>query len=253
MFNFYNNRYERVYIPTILTFNKQDVPNYSFVKTIDAGSSLGHILFNEKHNQYFMCLRQNDNISVEEKTMEPLGFKRSNISDLETLAEKFNKSKERERRYVFRGERRKWKQVVEPMRENPHLNWNERVKGKFIINTITGQEISLEGTRSQISKQTGLNNELVSCLVREGIEAKHWAYKGKRLDGATWEEYLEDPQKYNPKNNNYFNIVFKRGSEAFYFESLRTTSARMNVSHELLRQAIISNLPSINGYDIIKL
>ena len=253
MFNFYNNRYERIYIPTILTFNKEKVPNYSFIKTIEAGSSFGHILFNEKYNEYFMCLRKNDNISVEEKTMEPLGFKRHNLSDLETLAEKFNKLKEKERRYIFRGERRKWKQVVEPMRENMHLHWNERMKGKFIINTITGQEISLEATRNEISKQTGLNNELISCLVREGIEAKHWAYKGKRLDGATWEQYLENPEKYNPKNNDYFNIIFKKSNEAFRFESLRITSARINVSHELLRQAIINNLPSINGYEIIKL
>lgn len=253
MFDFINNRYERVYIPNILTFHKEKVPNYKFIKTINAGSSLGHILFYEKDNNYILCLRQNDDISIEEKTMEPFGFKRKELSELEVLAEKFNRAKEKERRYIFRGERRKWKQVVEPMRENLHLHWNERMKGKFIINTITGQEISLAATRNQISKQTGLNNELVSCLVRDGIEAKHWAYKGKRLDGASWEEYLENPEKYNPKNNDYFGIILKRGNEAFRFQSLRITSARINVSHELLRLAIINNQPTINGYEIIKL
>lgn len=240
-------RYEKVYIPVVLRINKYRVEHYTYLDTIKAGNSTAHILFGG--GIYYMCISRDDNVSVEEKTMEPIGFRNEKLEQLKLLADKFNGARRSDYGDIIDTHRRKWKKVVHPMRCDGNLTWWQRMQNQYIINTINGQEIPLAQRRKDLSAKINISESLISAMFRQGVEIKHWCYKGKRLDGLSWEEYFS-----GKRNDEFFhtNLLFKKGDEEIYYETLRETGKNIGVSHQTLRMALINNLDTINGYSIIR-
>lgn len=178
---------ERVYIPVILKFPKDGLEHYKYIKTIDAGSSMGHIL--QAGDCYYMCLSADDTIRVEERIMEPFGFRRNTIQELVELADIFNEAYRKEIEKQPRANQKMHPKTTVPPNLNMSVGWMTRVEGCKLINIKTLQTVSLEQTKAEITRQTGLSVHLLNVILREGIMAKDWCFYGQRLDGFSWEEY----------------------------------------------------------------
>ena len=77
--------YDKIYLPVFLRFNKEKLLHYRYIKTINAGSTNAHIL--QGGNEYFMCLSKDEYISAEERTMEPMGFRKNSIEVITKYSE----------------------------------------------------------------------------------------------------------------------------------------------------------------------
>ena len=193
---FSGRNYKRVYIPSFLKFHKSELMHYKFIKTIDAGSSMGHII--QGGNEYYMCLSQDDNIRVEQLTMEPMGFRRSSITQLESLADVFNVAMQSEVERTYNSTSRGHPKVVIPPDLNMSLDWCQRMNNHYIINVINQQEVHMAAVKGDIAAQCGLSIHLLNGIIRDGIQAKNWCYKGRRIDGFSWPEYFNSLQSANP-------------------------------------------------------
>lgn len=244
--------YEKMYVPVVLRKHKQNIEHYQFIKTITAGSSFAHIVYGG--GSYYMCLSKDDELSIEQKFDIPLGFRRDKIEDLEALAKVFDDLYNNENNKPFYSGRRRWHKTVDRPKFDYSLPWIDRMAGRSIINTITGKEVKLDQPRTVVMQQAGLSSHLLNCVVGEGTEIRNWCYKGKRLDGQTWEEYIKnrDENEANKINTNqYSKISFRKGHIVFYYKALRETSVNVGVSYETLRKALIAKENNINGFQII--
>lgn len=181
--------YERIYVPVFLKYNKAQLPHYNFIKTISAGDTNGHII--QGGNYYFMCLSRDDNISAEEKTMEPMGYRRRSIDELQSLADVFCAAYASETTRGYNSINRRHPKAVVPPVLNMRLEWHERMKNHYIINVSTKQQFHLAESKTQVAAQCKLTIHLLNVIIRDGSMAKNWCYKGQRLDGLTWEQYFD--------------------------------------------------------------
>jgi hypothetical protein len=187
--------YDRVYIPNVLRIPKDKLDHYIFLKTIRAGGSYGHIV--NGGNYYYLCLSKNEFISVEQRTMEPIAFRRSSIIELENLASIFNAAIRKEIEKPYRRKSKKYKQIVNPPNIDYGKNWSDRMKNHYIINVNTKKEIELSMPKSNLIKEIKLTTHLLDCILRDGIMINDWVYKGERLDGLTWDQYLHNAEEVN--------------------------------------------------------
>jgi hypothetical protein len=180
--------YDKIYIPVFLKYNKAELPHYRFIKTINAGSSNAHIL--QGGNEFFMCMSSDENISTEQLTMEPMGFRRRSIDELQKLADVLCRLYKSERKSIYSiVNRRTISTVVAPIL-NEAEHWNTKMMNHYIINTKTKEEVHLCGNKGDICKQCGLTIHLLNVILRDGICGRDWCYKGTRVDGLTWPEYF---------------------------------------------------------------
>jgi len=236
-------------MPKFLPKNKNEIEHYSFIKTIDAGSSKGHIFL--AANEYIMSLSKTDNVKVEERSLEPVGFRRENIQELETLANKFQEAYIEENKIIQVNTTLKYKRVVKPPVLKPYLWWTERMKDKYLINLVTGEEIDLSLVRREIINKANITNHLLDCIIRDGLEANNWTYKGERLDGKSWEEYFNGKTHYKT-NFEYVGTYFIKDNKKIPYRTLRSTAFEMGISHETLRLALKNNQSEVFGYKIVK-
>ena len=180
--------YDKVYLPIFLRYNKTELPHYTFIKTIDAGGKNAHIL--QGGNDYFMCLSSDDNISAEERTMEPMGFRRNSIEPLMKLADTFSTLYKSETKSTYSVVNRRTPSTVIPPVINEAEHWSIKMMNHYIINTKTSEEVHLAGNKGDICKQYGLTIHLLNIIIRDGICGRDWCYKGTRVDGLTWEQYF---------------------------------------------------------------
>ena len=242
------NRYEKVYVPDIIKVDKTSLEHYQYIKTIKAGSSFGHIL--HCGDDFMMCLRKDDTIPVEEKIMEPIGFKRKSIEELEKLAETLNVAYKRDLKRITLNNLKNYAKIVEPAPMNTFIFWTERMKDKYLINTATGKEVYLGKVKKYILQETGLTAMMLNLILKEGIEIRNWCYKGKRIDGKDWNVYLAEKNHHIKSNPDYYNICFKKDDIVIYLKSIRQSATQLGVSHETLRKALKNNEQSVNGYSI---
>lgn len=244
-------KYEKVFIPEIVKIQKDKLDDYSFIKTIEAGSCFAHIL--QGGNYYYLCLSKDDTIRVELRINEPLGFKRQKEEELYEMAEKFNKAYKVDKTKGYGHRKRKYERVVSTPVWDTGMLWVHRMYNKHLINTITGQHIDLSQHREEIFKATGLSNHTLNLILNTGIESKNWCYKGERLDGQSWDDYFKNKSSHYKTNDEYIRTCFTKDNIIIYFSNLRNTAMDLAVSPEFLRQALIQNEESIVGYKIIKL
>jgi hypothetical protein len=109
---------------------------------------------------------------------------------LEALAETFNKMQLDNAKRSYNSINRKHPKVVVPPVIDNRVEWQTRMDGHYIINVITKQEIHLSGIKCEIVKQCGITIHLLNVIIHDGIVGKDWCYKGKRLDGLSWEQYF---------------------------------------------------------------
>jgi hypothetical protein len=245
----YNNimgRYEKVYMPSFVRTNKQKVDGFEYVKTIDAGSSVAHIL--KGKDGYMMCLSYDEDVSVEVNFKEPAGFYSNNIQHLDDKAKYFNEIYYKETCSSYWGERRKWPRMVVPPKIDASKVWKVRMTGHYLINTKNGAEVHLGDNRSNIMTQTGLTAHLIYCMLRDGVEANNWCYKGTRVDNVSWDEYIR--QKIETRAEKESKITFRKDGKVIRFVNLRETSKQLDISHETLRKALITREQKVNGYSI---
>jgi hypothetical protein len=245
-------KYEKVFIPEIIKIQKDKLDNYTFIKTISAGSSQGHIL--KGKDNHFMCLSKNDYITIESREKEPLGFKRSDVNELYVMAASFDKAFANDKATSCNSNKIKWQKVVAVPVWDTSVLWHHRMHNKFLINVVTKEEIDLSyKSKQKIFDITGLSNHSLTSIVFVGIQAKNWCYKGERLDGKTWEEFFENKAKnYNP-DEKYIHTCFKKNNSLIYFVNLRTTALDLGVTPEFLLQALSQNRDDVVGYKIINL
>ncbi len=244
-----SSRYEKIYMPKFLPKNKNEVEHYEFIKTVNAGSSKGHIFLGA--NEYIMSLSKSDNIKVEERSLEPVGFRRKTIEELEILANKFQDTFDQERKIKQINSSSKYSRVVKPPVLKQHLFWTDRMVDKYLINVVTGEEIHLAIVRRDIINKANITNHLLDCIIRDGLEANNWTYKGERLDGKSWEEYFKAKSHYKT-NFEYVGTYFTKDNKKIPYKTLRSTAFEMGISHETLRLALKNNQSEVFGYKIIK-
>lgn len=264
------NKYERIYLPKMLSIPKRELEHYTFIKTIPAGSGIAHIL--RGGNDFFLCIRskKDDFIRVEERLMEPLGFRRSSIEALEEIAARFDKVYNDDLRSYkgYNGASRKWDNAVKIpstiMWDEP---WHIRMRGYFIINTITGEEVSLGLSKAEISSRTRLTSHLINVIVKNGVEAGvhgMWAFKGERLDGLTWEQFfnkdipkppverkMKHPIIHYKVREALRGITFVKENITIKFSTLRQTSQDVGISHETLRKLLMAKADTVKGFKIV--
>ena len=180
--------YDKIYLPVFLRFNKEKLLHYRFVKTINAGSTNAHIL--QGGNEYFMCLSKDEYISAEERTMEPMGFRKNSIEALEKLAETFIKAYKNETKSIYSSVNRRTASTVMAPKLNETEHWHIKMQNHYIINIKTKQEVHLGGNKGDICRQCGLTVHLLNVILRDGICGRDWCYKGNRIDRLTWAEYF---------------------------------------------------------------
>jgi hypothetical protein len=230
-------KYERVYIPKFLYIPKKKLEHFVFIKTIDAGSGRGHIIMGG--GNYYLCLRQDDCISVEERTMMPMGFRAKTIAELEALVKTFTVASKNAPAFSYNTSARKWNRTVEPPRLDYTVPWHVRCRGHYIINVVTGEEVHLGLSKPEISAKTSrLTYHLIDCIVLHGYECLNWVYKGTRLDGDTWEQYFEKRAK-------------KHYKQTVHYSSLRRTADEIGTSHETLRQLLHTGATEVGNFKII--
>lgn len=244
-------KYEKVFIPEVTKIQKDKLENYNFVETIQAGGSFGHIL--QGGNYYYMCLSKDDTIRIELRINEPLGFKRENVQDLYDMASSFEKAYATDKTKAYNYNRRKYERVVNTPVWDTGMLWYHRMHNKYLINTVTGKEISLCQQRQNIFDITGLTNHTLNCILNTGVEAKNWCYKGDRIDKQTWQQFFENKKNHYKTNEEYLHTCFKKDNSIIYFVNLRTTAIDLGVSPEFLRQSLLQNATVIAGYSVIKM
>ena len=244
-------KYEKVFIPEIIRIQKDKLENYTFLKTITAGASNGHIL--QGGNYFYMCLSKDDNITVESKVHEPIGFRRTDVNDLYIMADTFDKVYATDKSRTYNYNKRKFEKVVNVPVWDTGMLWHHRMYQKYLINTVTGEEIHLSEGRTKVFEKTGLTNHTLNSILTTGVEAKNWCYKGDRTDGQTWEQFFENKSTHYKTNQEYIHTCFKKDNSIIYFVNLRTTGTDLGVSPELLRISLVENKSEIAGYQVIKM
>jgi hypothetical protein len=180
--------YNKVYIPTILKINKKELQHYDYVETVQAGVSTAHII--KGADEYFLCISKNDNISVEERIMEPIGFRRKSIQELKSICDIFNLAYDKEKNKPRRRVTSKYPTIIVPPKIDHSLEWREKFAGHKIVNIITKETYDLSMPKIEIMKHTSLTSHLLDSIIYSGSLAKNWCYYGERLDKLTWDEYF---------------------------------------------------------------
>lgn len=248
------SKYQKIYLPKIIEVKLTDIKGFTYIKTIDAGRMNGHIIKDNATKEYIMCLSQTDTIKVDEAVYRPLGYTRFNIEELEKLAQSFIKVYKNKSRIStsLRIYRKDLKKVVYPPIIDITKNWPIRMTGHRLINTKTKQEVDLGVSKLQVSKTIGLKGTFIDTMILTGLEIRDWCYKGKRIDGRTWEEYFSGakPKEQIYDTVNYLKFV-KDGKEINYV-NLRHTAEELGTHNKKLAYALRSNKEEICGYKIIK-
>ena len=175
--------------PQMVRVNKKEVFNYSYINTVKAGSSTAHIL---RSRDYVFCFSGDDNVSIERDTLAPVGFYRPTIEDINDLVKKFDGYLSNKRNQLYVSVRKPRQPLVtEPLRINQSGVWFERMRGKYIVNTITGETVHLGNVeKNDICKAIGINNHYLTEVSIEGKEKFNWCGLQKRTDGVEWDQYF---------------------------------------------------------------
>lgn len=252
-YTYNSNGYRRVYVPNIESVKLTDLEHYKYIKTIDLGRRKAHILNGSE--EYIMCLSKDDTVRVHMDIYLPLGYTRKKIEELDALAETFNKAYKTRFPTRYNAKKRvtrdSLKKVVEPPKFDTSKLWPDRAYGHYIINVKTKKEMSLFTSKLQISKETGINRTLLDSLLSCGYLINDWCYKGKLLDGRTWDEYFAGVA---PKNKIYDTVdvlKFVKDKEEIIYTTMRGTAEKLKTNHIALSTAI-KNQTDINGYKIIR-
>lgn len=177
------------FTPLMLRVNKKEVCNYSYINTVRAGSSTAHIL---KSKDYVFCFSSDDNVSVESDTLAPVGFYRPTIEDINDLIKKFDGYLSNKKNQLYISVRKPRQPLVtQPLRLNQSGQWFERMRGKYIVNTNTGETIHLgDVEKNDICKALGINNHYLTEVAIEGKEKFNWCGLQKRTDDMDWDQYF---------------------------------------------------------------
>lgn len=182
--------YTKQYMPNILRVDKDKLEHYNFIETVDVGGGHAHIL--SGGGDYFLCFSKNDEISTEERLMEPLGFRRRSIDDIKALADMFYKNyhTEHKRVYVSRN-RYKPQTVTEPQRLDQTILWHERMVGRYIVNLSTGKCVHLGNTeKHDICKMLNITSHALTVISFDGKEKMGWCGLLPRMDKVEWKDYF---------------------------------------------------------------
>lgn len=250
---FIRSKYNKVYIPRIEDIKLSELNGFTYIKTIDAGRMQGHIIKDNKVEEYTMCLSHTDTVKVDVKANRPLGYTRFNIPDLEKLAQTFIKALQRNPRSnglkIFR---KNIKKFVEVPKFDITQNWHIRTYGHYIINIKTKEEIPLHLSKNYICKRIDMKISLFDTMLQTGGIVRDWCYKGQIIDGRTWEEYFAGakPKKQIYDVINY--LKFVKDDEEINYISLRETAYMLGTNDKKLAYVLRANKDEINGYKIIK-
>jgi hypothetical protein len=250
---YYKDGYKRVYIPNIESVKLSDLEHYRYIKTIDVGRQKGHII--EGNNEYIMCLSKDDTVRVHLDIYLPLGFTRKTIEELESLGHKFYKAYKTQFSRTYNGEnrvlRKNLKKVVEPAKFDSTKNWPDKAYGHYVINVKTKKEVSLCKPKLQIAAEIGMSTVLLDTMLSCGYLIYDWCYKGKLLDGRTWDEYFSGVV---PKKKIYETvevIKFVKDNDEVIYTNMRTTACKLKTNDRVLSKAIKTQT-EINGYKILR-
>lgn len=248
--------YSRVYMPKIVDVDIHQLEGHDYIKTINAGSKNGHIFYDKKAKEYLMCLSSDNKVKKDVLIDFVLGFRRSDISKLEKLAESFLVAHYDMSHTQYTSSKRiltkHLKKVVYPIQLDITIPWYERTNGHYIINVKTKEEMPLYRSQKDICRKLVITNVTLNNMLNGGYLIKDWCYKGKLLDGRTWDEYFAGVP---PKNEIYevINFVkFIKGDEEIKLQNVRSTATKLKVVTTQLTNAMRLNLPEINGYKIIR-
>lgn len=185
-------KYQKVYLPTMVSVPITELEHYTFIKTVDCGSKKGHIIHGS--DGYYLCLREDDYIRFDQAIYQPMGFCRQTIEQCEKLANDYlnahknnlNNLGELPVRVLTKNLK---KAILVPEFDNT-TTWYVRMQGHYIIHTPSKREVHLGQAKIEVIRTTGLSYTSLDSVVYKGYIAKGWAYKGERIDGKSWEEPL---------------------------------------------------------------
>jgi len=245
--------YQKIYIPTIEDVKLTELNGFTYIKTIDAGRMRGHIIKDNKFEEYTMCLSHTDTVRVDIQANRPLGYTRFNIPELEKLAQSFVRALHRDPRgnglMIFR---KNIKRFVEAPKIDATQNWHIRMYGHHLINIKTKEEVPLHISKNVICKKIGMKVSTLDTMLQTGGIIRDWCYKGDIIDGRTWDEYFSGakPKKEIYDVINY--LKFVKDEKQIDFVSLRVTANVLKTNDKKLGYAIRTNKQEINGYKIVR-
>lgn len=249
----YNDGYRRVYVPNIESVKLSDLEHYKYIKTIDVGRQKGHII--QGNGEYIMCLSKDNIVRVHMDIYLPLGYTRKTIEELEALGQKFLKAYKTQFSRTYNGEnrvlRKNLKKVVERAKFDCTKSWPDKAYGHYVINVKTKKEVHLCKPKLQIAAEIGMSTVLLDTMLSCGYLIYDWCYKGKLLDGRTWDEYFSGAA---PKKKIYETmevLKFVKDNSEIIYTNMRKTAYQLKTNDRVL-SAAIKNKTEVNGYKILR-
>lgn len=183
-------KYQKVYLPTMISVHITELEHYIFIKTVDCGSKKGHIIHGK--DGYYLCLREDDYIRFDQAIYQPMGFCRSTIDQCEKLASEYLSAHKNNLNGLgevpVRVLTKNLKKAIIVPQYDLSINWFARMKGHYIVHIPSKREVHLGQPKIEVIRLTGLSYTSLDSVVYKGYIAKDWAYKGERIDGKSWEE-----------------------------------------------------------------
>ena len=240
---------EPVYIPKFVYIDKHKVDNYKWLRTETYGKTLAHFLQHVNGKEYMMCIRSDDNISHEDVTMMPMGYKNKNLAVLEALYETFRNAYKNDNLTTVRSIHRSWVMVVQPPKIDFRLVGTPSMANHYLVHLVYNLSVELSRPVDEIKSETGLSDLRIKEILEHGHDAANWCYKGERIDKLDWDTYFAERGD-DPDLHLYFENI--KTLEKTYYISLRVTAPKLGVSHEHLRLAMIQNKSTIGAWRIVR-
>jgi hypothetical protein len=200
----------------IVLYDKDKVPDYKFIKTVDAGGKNGHILYG-KHS-YWLCLRSTEQVSINDLDGYVFGFQRKTLEEVEMLAETLNESYNCEQAE----ENGEVRQTVN-VKPTDKQSWIEQASNLEMIHTKSGVVFSLCQSKQNLVDLFGLSAFNIVQLLR-GETIKDFVLYNNRIDGVRWRDFVDKPIrtaktktqngwgcKVDDKFHHYNNFVLQKG------------------------------------------
>jgi hypothetical protein len=198
---------------SIKQFPKTDVPGHKFIKTVSVGNIYGHIL--KKKDQYWLCLRDCDEVSLNTFDNRLFGFERSSIAELEELIyDKLTvRTKATRAGNISSTNPRR---VVEPI-SNAAEYWIYKVKDLEMLNVKTGLVFSMCLPSQNLVNLFGLSAYSQRQIMYNGVVIRDFVLARKRIDGKLWSEIIGKPlRRVATSTIGQWSVEIKNGGLVYY-------------------------------------
>ncbi len=243
--------HEPIFIPIFIRVDKQNVPEYKFIETIEIGNRHGHVLHG--CNRYFLCVSDDENVSTEHCFVHPLGYSRKTLQEIREFAKKMVERIIGTSTYAnVKGFQEYEKLTIVP-KIDMTKKWHVRNEGLKLINVNSLQECNLTQHRIAVLKSTGLSNHLLGRILDHGECIYNWALKVDRLDKIPWERIAKKQHKRHYKQKeHYIDAVFTNQytQKRYSYTTVEDTAGDLRVDREILRQALANKKTQIGNWII---